>query len=96
MKLFTVFVSFAPPPRDVIVVIIPYKEEAEQMKLFTFFVSFAPPLPPILKLFVCFVSFAPPLPPILTHIVTHEEKKYDFGFRSREAEIYPKIDFSRN
>ena len=48
MKLFTVFVSFAPPPRDVIVVIIPYKEEAEQMKLFTFFVSFAPPLPPIL------------------------------------------------
>ena len=53
MKLFTVFVSFAPPPRDVIVVIIPYKEEAEQMKLFTFFVSFAPPLPPILKLFVC-------------------------------------------
>ena len=36
MKLFTVFVSFAPPPRDVIVVIIPYKEEAEQMKLFTF------------------------------------------------------------
>ena len=74
MKLFTVFVSFAPPPRDVIVVIIPYKEEAEQMKLFTFFVSFAPPLPPILKLFVCFVSFAPPLPPILTHIVTHEEK----------------------
>ena len=48
MKLFTVFVSFAPPPRDVIVVIIPYKEEAEQMKLFVCFVSFAPPLPPIL------------------------------------------------
>ena len=22
-------------------------------------------------------------------------KKFDFGFRSREAEIYPKIDFSR-
>ena len=48
-----------------------------------------------MKLFTLFVSFAPPLPPILTHKVTHEEKKFDFGFRSREAEIYPKIDVSR-
>ena len=93
MKLFTVFVSFAPPPRDVIVVIIPYKEEAEQMKLFVCFVSFAPPLPPILKLFVCFVSFAPPLPPILTHIVTHEEKNTILVFDRGKQKFTQKSTF---
>ena len=43
MKLSTVFVSFAPPPRDVIIVIIPYKVGGGANETFYRFVSFAPP-----------------------------------------------------